>query len=316
MTGTKVETSGEETNGSVEAKADVKKPDKSQGSPLFNVGLRVAGVNLFEPLDMACWLLVFLFFSISAILTDGNLTMSFIGAAGIVVVMLFVGASIEVIIEALMDVKGLGTLVGFITNGPEALCLIVGLVVGDILFAASTPLGSNFMNPVMLFTAALLTGSLALTVRNRPVYIAVCTGTTACLAGIFFFIPQWAYAIWLGVTILASAALFFLRPPEIDIREMDAVSISRVWLIPALIVLVAAGYLLDPVVSFTAEHSRAPKGVIGFFVLSTLTSWPEFKSTLSLLRRGRPMAAVLNITVSNITNLWLACVGIIVFLFQ
>jgi cation:H+ antiporter len=49
-------------------------------------------------------------------------------------------------------------------------------------------------------------------------------------------------------------------------------------------------------------------------VLSALTSWPEFKSCLSLFRRRRPLAAVLNITVSNVTNIWLAVLGVAVYL--
>ncbi len=53
------------------------------------------------------------------------------------------------------------------------------------------------------------------------------------------------------------------------------------WLIPAIIGLTVSGYCLDPVVSFAAIHSHAPKGVIGFVVLATLTSWPEFKSCLA-----------------------------------
>jgi len=86
------------------------------------------------------------------------------------------------------------------------------------------------------------------------------------------------------------------------------------WLLPAIIVLTGAGYFLDPVVSFAATHSHAPKGVIGFVVLATLTSWPEFKSCIILLKRGNRLAAILNITVSNITNLWLAAIGIAAFL--
>ena len=75
-----------------------------------------------------------------------------------------------------------------------------------------------------------------------------------------------------------------------------------------------AGYFLDPVVSLTAEASHAPKGLIGFVVLAALTSWPEFRSCLTLLRRRRPLSAVLNVTVSNLTNLWLAGVGVVVYL--
>jgi cation:H+ antiporter len=83
--------------------------------------------------------------------------------------------------------------------------------------------------------------------------------------------------------------------------------------VPAVLVLVMAGAYLDPVVTMTAEASRAPKGLIGFVVLAALTSWPEFRSCLTLLRRGRATSAVLNITVSNVTNLWLAVIGVMVF---
>ena len=55
------------------------------------------------------------------------------------------------------------------------------------------------------------------------------------------------------------------------------------WLMPAILILTVSGYYLDPIVSFAAHHSHAPKGVIGFIVLATLTSWPEFKSCLALL---------------------------------
>jgi cation:H+ antiporter len=34
---------------------------------------------------------------------------------------------------------------------------------------------------------------------------------------------------------------------------------------------------------------------------------------MTLLRRGRTISAILNITVSNLTNLWLALIGLLVF---
>jgi cation:H+ antiporter len=85
---------------------------------------------------------------------------------------------------------------------------------------------------------------------------------------------------------------------------------------PAIVVLIAAGYFLDPVVSFASDQSHAPKGVIGFFVLATLSSWPEFKSCLALLNRKKYLAAILNITVSNITNIWLAIAGVTTYFFM
>jgi len=262
--------------------------------------------------DGVIWGLVLLFFSGSALLSAGNVFWALIGAAGIVVIMFLVSASVEVIIEVIKDIKGLGTMVGFITNGPEALCLIVGLIAGDVLFAASTPLGSNVMNPLLLLAAAGLTGNLLVTAGTHTRYTAPCILLTAFLAVVFFFFPEEGYPLWLAGALVISIVLFFRRPPEPAGEKSADRSISTAWFLPAMAVLVAAGYFLDPVVSFTAGHSNSPKGIIGFFVLATLTSWPEFKSTLSLLRRGKPLAAVLNITVSNITNIWLAVIGVFI----
>ena len=275
--------------------------------------LHLGPICVFELVDIVIWAFVMVFFMASAVIHRGELLPSFLGACGVIVIMFVVGVSIEVIIETLKDIKGLGTIVGFITNGPEALCLIVGLVTGDVLFAASTPLGSNFMNPLLLFFAAALTGSMLLTLKTSPGYLFTCVGLTAAIAVSLFFIEPSLYLYWVVVALVVSGTLFFLRPGEPELEEGEEMSLRRSWFIPAATLLVAAGYLLDPVVSYTAQYAKAPKGMIGFFALSALTSWPEFKSCLSLFRRRRPLAAVLNITVSNITNLWLAIIGVVIY---
>jgi len=138
---------------------------------------------------------------------------------------------------------------------------------------------------------------------------------TALLAALFFLIPESLYPVWLLVVLAVSIPLFFMRPKEQDDGSDDDYSFNPTfWLLPATIILMITGYFLDPVVTFAATHSHAPKGVIGFVVLATLTSWPEFKSCLVLLGRGNRLAAILNITVSNITNIWLAGIGIAAYL--
>ncbi len=267
-------------------------------------------------LDLLIWLLVLLFFCGSALISGGNLLFSFGGAAAIIAEMVLIGITVEIIIECLKNAKGIGTITGFITNGPEAICLIAGLAAGDIIFAASTPLGSNFMNPVLLLAAALLCGSVLQTFGNNPKYTIPTLGGTAGLAASFFFLSSQYYWYWLLAAITFSSIVFFLRPKEeqeASNNEEQQIN-PRIWFIPAILVLSVAGYFLDGVVSFTADSSHAPKGVIGFLVLATLTSWPEFKSCLSLLRKEKHLAAILNITVSNITNIWLAATGIIFYL--
>ena len=261
-------------------------------------------------LDLVCWMLVLSFFVGSAFLCGGSIELSFIGASGVVVVMFLVSVSIETIIETIKNVKGIGTIIGFITNGPEALCLIVGLLAGDVLFAASTPLGSNFMNPVLLVCASLVTKKAILVWRTNRVYSLVCVGLTASLAVVFYYVPVSYYWIWWGSAVIVTAILFAKRPVEETMEEATEVVFSKWYLVPAVLVMLIAGYFLDPVVSFASVHSCAPKNLIGFLVLATLTSWPEFKSCLVLLRRGLVLAAILNITVSNITNIWLALLGV------
>ncbi len=260
--------------------------------------------------DLIVWLVVIFFFCGSSLLFDGNLQLSFLGAAGIIFEMLIIGISIEIIIDALKRHRGIGTITGFITNGPEMLCLIVGLVVGDILFAASTPLGSNFMNPLLLFIAGVITTTILKTMSCKPFY----TITTICISAAFAFgfycIEPHQYLWWTIGAVGITIPLFFIRPKEEQTDHHDETIGVEKWLFPAIIILVGAGYFLDTVVSFAAENSKAPKGIIGFFILATLTSWPEFKTCLALLNRGKIIGAILNITVSNITNIWLAAAGI------
>jgi len=273
-------------------------------------------VNSIGRIDMICWILVVVFFCTCAVLFNGDLNLSFIAAGGVVLVMILIGLSIEVIIETLKKVRGLGTITGFITNGPELVCLVVGLMVGDVLFAASTPLGSNFMNPVLLISAALVCRVFSKAMKTNWQYSLTCIVLTAGLAVSFYTISMTHHIYWMAAGLVITGILFFKRPPEPAEQSLEDVVIARWSIIPAVIVLIFAGYFLDPVVSFASEQSHAPKGVIGFFVLATLSSWPEFKSCLALLSRGKYLAAVLNITVSNITNIWLAIAGVATYFFM
>jgi len=278
-------------------------------------GLVIRGLVLLQPLDLVISALVVAFFLVSALISGGDIPRSIEGALLIMLVMFVVGAAIEVIIEALRDMPGLGTAVGFITNGPEALCLLVGLLTGDLIYAASTPLGSNFMNPLMLLAAGMASTALPAIFSRHRGFTVITLLSSGILAGGFFAIPESWYLGWLVVAAMVSGILFRVRPgdPAEPLTTGEA-GLRRWHAIPATLLLVVAGYFLDPVVSLTAEASRAPKGLIGFVVLAALTSWPEFRSCLTLLRRRRPLSAVLNVTVSNLTNLWLAGVGVVVYL--
>jgi len=152
------------------------------------------------------------------------------------------------------------------------LCLIVGLIAGDILYAASTPLGSNVMNPIMLFAATLATGTLAVVVKTHTRFGLICISATAIMAVGFFFIPASTHIFWIITALIVTAVLFLKRPAE-EANGDEENSFSPIWFVPAFFILLAAGYVLDPIVSYTAQHSQAPKGIIGFLVLATLTRY-------------------------------------------
>ncbi len=255
-----------------------------------------------------------MFFVISAIILGWNILNSIIWALWIIILMFFVWLSIELILAALSHVKWLWAITGFITNGPEALVLIVWLLTGNVLFAASTPLGSNVMNPILLFLALIVSWTLlSLKSFKYKIFFLIAFITTAIFALWFFVIPESYYLVWVLVSGITTIALF---RKKFDYQEHSEIenNISNLVLPLGVIILLVSGYFLDPIVWYTAEASKSPKWVIWFLVLATLTSWPEFKSVLSLLSKWKILDGFVNIFVSNITNIWLAASGVIIWL--
>ncbi len=268
-----------------------------------------------QKLDFFVWWLALAFFLGSSLIMWWNLTESFLWASWIIVLMFFVWFSIELVLASLRWVKWLWKITWFITNWPEALVLIVGLITWDILFAASTPLGSNLMNPVLLLSALIITGFLLkLKKFNHKTFFGIWFLISAIFAVSFFFIPQNYYILWIILALIISIILFTKKIEKSDEQDDDEEVVSKLYLPLWVIILLISWYFLDPVVSFTAEASMAPKWIIGFLVLATLTSWPEFKSVLWLLKRSKLTDAFENILVSNITNLWLAIIWVLIWL--
>ena len=265
-------------------------------------------------LDIIIWLITIAFFALSAVFLWWVIETSILGAIGIIVLMFFVWLSIELILSALQNVKWLWAITGFITNGPEALVLIVWLIWGNVLFAASTPLWSNVMNPVLLFLALLVSGIL-LKIKDFKYknYFSLAFLITAVIALSFFIIPESLYLPWVIWAWIISIILF---RKKFDYEEVEEVGVegSKLLLPLWVIILLISWFLLDPIVWYTADASQAPKWLIGFLVLATLTSWPEFKSVLSLFKKWKILDWFVNIFVSNITNIWLAASWIAIWL--
>lgn len=266
-------------------------------------------------IDFVSWLVVLLFFSTSAFVFQGVLEGTFWGALGIVLLMLIITISINVILESLRHHKRIGELAGYITNGPEALCVLVGLLNHKMLFAASVPIGSNFANPLLFAFAILLAGQLPKLFSKQALQAGAVLFLTAFIAAAFYLASDRSFYIaWMLVVLPISFLLYRMKPKETEHQE--EVSVGRKELIvPAVLFLIAAGYMLDPVVSYTAESSKLPEGVIGFIVISFLSSWPEFRSSLALVKCERFKSAFVNVYVSNLTNLWLVVIGVIGYLF-
>lgn len=272
-------------------------------------------IESFNKIDFVVWWFTILFFLVSAFLWWWNLEETFSGASGIIVLMFLVGLSIEFILLSLKDVKWLGKITGFITNWPEALVLIIWLISWNVIFAASTPLGSNVMNPILLIIALVITWFLfKLKYFKYKIFFIISFLITWFLAVSFFALKEEYYIFWLIISLILSLLLFNKKFDAIETEEHD-ISTEKYYLPLWIVLLLISWYFLDPVVNFTAEVSKAPKWVIWFVVLATLTSWPEFKSVLWLLKRERILDAFINILVSNITNLWLAMAWVIIWYF-
>ena len=269
-----------------------------------------------QKLDFVVWFITLLFFTISSIIMWWDLIKSFSWGSWIIILMFFVWFSIEIILSALKNVKWLWTITWFITNWPEALVLIVWLISWNILFAASTPLGSNVMNPILLFIWLIITWYiLKLSDFKNKYFFLSSFILSAIIASIFFFIDEKFYIYWVILSLIITISLFLKKFTHEKIIIEDWKT-NKLFLPLWIIILLIAWYFLDPVVSFTAEASKSPKWVIWFVVLATLTSWPEFKSVLALLKRNRLQDAFINIFVSNLTNIWLAIIWVSYWLFK
>ncbi|MDL1979047.1 MAG: sodium:proton exchanger [Deltaproteobacteria bacterium] len=274
----------------------------------------------FDRYDVISCVGVISFFLVCSLIFHGNIINSLVGATGIVLLMSVVSASITVLLNGLGNHPRVGEIAGYITNGPEALCMIVGLVHGKIIFAASVPLGSNFANPILLILASLICASFLQVVRTdwkRNWSIVLLSMSMALL---FFWKSSQSFRIgWVIFSLVLSVILYRIKPDEQnqsddDDDDDDAAAARKRWIIPAVTFIALAGYFLDPMVAFTAKNSLVPEGAIGFFVLSFLSSWPEFRGTVTLMRMNKVRSAIMNIAISNITNLWLAIAGIIIYL--
>ncbi len=254
------------------------------------------------------------FFFFSALINGGDVYLSLFAAGAVVSVMTIIGASIEVIIEIFRNMRKIGTVLGFVTNGPEMVVLVVGIATGDVLFGISTPLGSSVINPFMLVLAVLVSRTAVKHFRINSVYTISCIVLTVILALLFYILPEGYYWVWIAISFLITVVLFILIPEEKE-PEKELSSLPLWVVVPALVTLLVSGYFLDIVVAFARDVSNVPKGLIGFLVLATLSSWPELKSTLVFFRKNRIRSAAINIYVSNISNIWLAVVGVVLYLF-
>lgn len=281
--------------------------------------------------DFIVWWATILFFVGSAMIMSWNILDSIKWALWIIWLMFAVWLSIELILNALKNIKWLGEITGYITNWPEALVLIVWLISGNILFAASTPLGSNVMNPILLLLAIIATSTFLVVKKFKYNSFFIFGFILTSILALWSY-----YILWLEDKLWENAKIYFLATMIIstiftillyiknrkitkseEIVEENDDEKAPIYFLPLwVILLLVSGFFLDPVVSFTAEASKAPKWIIWFLVLSTLTSWPEFKSCFSLLRKNKVLDAFVNILVSNFTNIWLATVWVLVYIFM
>ena len=183
-----------------------------------------------------------------------------------------------------------------------------------MLFAASTPLWSNVINPILLLIWIWITWRFFILKSFKyKKFFTIWFILTALFSVIFFQIPENYYIYWVLISFLISVYLLNRKFKEKKIVSKIE-NVNKLYLPFWITMLIISWFFLDPIVNFTAEASLAPKWIIWFLVLSTLTSWSEFKSVIGLLKRNMMLDAFENILVSNITNLWLAIIWVVVWM--
>ena len=262
--------------------------------------------------DVFLWISVLSFFLLFSFFRKGDILLTIFSSLGIIFLMLIIAVSIEIIIDILQSVRGIGTVLGFITNGPEAVVLVVGMFARDVMFGVSTPLGSTVINPFMIVIAALIAGISPKLLGTKFGVFSILF--TVGLSVVFYFLGEEYYLFW-ALTALIGTVFFFLLRPEESVRDEGKAEFHRYFLWLAVGALIVSGYYLDPVVELAKESSGVPKGVIGFLVLALLSSFPELKSFLSLFKKGYLRAAIINVLISNVTNIWLAVFGVMAYVF-
>ena len=222
-------------------------------------GWKIGEVSLFEPLDLGIWIGVLLFFGISALVGGGDLKLSFVGALGVIFIMFFVGISVELIIESLKDVKGLGTLVGFITNGPEGLCPDRGPDLRQHPFRGLHTPGLQLHEPLDAGHLGPDHGQFSADHQDPPGLHRGLHPHHRLLCRELLFHSLQVLSLVGHIDPGGFGHPVKMRPDEPAEEEEDE-AVSRAWFIPAFVVLITAGYLLDPVVTYSAEHSHALRG--------------------------------------------------------
>ena len=286
-------------------------------APSFSQNLRKLFDLSIDRLDIISWFLVLQFFGAASLYFGGDLQASLTGALLIILLMLFVSHSIALILGVLQNHPKMGELTGYITNGPEALVMIVGLLHNKLIMAMGVPLGSNFANPILFLIALLMSGQLIGFFRLGALRSLLIILATAGLAASFFQLESGNIehlGLWALITLVVTVIFYRFKGDE-DCEEESEGALPVYFLLPAVLFLIGSGYFLDPAVSYTAQASKLDEGIISFCVLSFITSWPEFRTAISLIKLHRLKAAVMNILISNITNLWLAVGGVIAYLF-
>ena len=267
-----------------------------------------------QKIDYIIWLLTLIFFLWSAIILWWDITNSFIWASWIIALMFLIWFSIELILDGLKNFKWVWKITWLITNWPETLVLIVWLIKWNMLFAASTPLWSNVINPILLLIWIWITWRFFILKSFKyKKFFTIWFILTALFSVIFFQIPENYYIYWVLISFLISVYLLNRKFKEKKIVSKIE-NVNKLYLPFWITMLIISWFFLDPIVNFTAEASLAPKWIIWFLVLSTLTSWSEFKSVIGLLKRNMMLDAFENILVSNITNLWLAIIWVVVWM--
>lgn len=230
-------------------------------------------------------------------------------------------------------------LLGGITSLPELANVVTASAIGNPALAVNNLLGSSAINILLLAIADAIVGRRAVTsIVAQPSTMmmgTLCMIVLIAIAALVVLDDILLGPVGLGSLVvgLLSLGFFWLAtgyderspwtveksgaeaPPAPSCARRTDGPLRRLWLDVILwgSLIFAAGYALSQTGDAIAEQAGIGSGIVGFALIGTATSLPEFVTIIAALKLRRPEMAFGQILGTNFVNLSMLPLGDLIF---